>query len=403
MWQTLFTIATVGCVLLLCTAVWLWTQRHALRQQVAELRRELAESELQVDSLRDTLSQRDVEIVKARTQLDGLDDKFKALAADALEQNSKQVLKPIELLIKPISESLDKQEKAIQSLETKREGAYKALEQHLKTMVEDQKALQGETANLVKALRRPEVRGKWGQMQLRRVAELAGMIDHCDFTEEQAVDGGSQRPDMVVHLPADREIVIDAKTPIDAYISAIEAEDESIREQHLNRHVEQIEAQVKSLSVKKYFDQFERSPAFVVMFIPGEVFLQPAAIRKPKLIEEAMEKNVIIATPTMLVALLKAVALGWREEKVAESAQEIKELGRLLHDQIGTIVDRLAKHQRSLGSAFGTFNELLTAVEGRLVSRARKFDDLGAGSSKALPEVPQIEIPPREVRQPVSE
>ncbi|GAB4108003.1 MAG: DNA recombination protein RmuC [Phycisphaeraceae bacterium] len=425
MWPTLFTIAAVLCVLLLLAVVWLWSQRQGLLRRESQLSTELDEAERQAASLRDELRQRDVEIAKARAQLEGLGDRFKALANDVLKQSNEQLLQlakevfdgkqkdataqleqrkqAIEQMIKPIRESLDKHAKAVTDIEKQREGAYQSLRQQLSSMLEDQKSLQRETANLVKALRRPDVRGRWGEVQLKRVAELAGMVEHCDFVEQGTL-GDGLRPDMRVHLPGGREIVVDAKTPIDAFLTAVEAEDETQREQELERHVRHITERINELSGKRYQDQV-RSADFVVLFIPGESFLYAAANRRADLIEYAMSKGVVIATPTTLVALLKAVALGWREEKIAENARRISELGKELHERIAVALGHVEKLGKSLESSVQHYNKFVGSFESRVIASARKFKELGADSSKELPAepTPQIEITPREVKQGISE
>lgn len=357
----------------------------------------------------------------ARTQMS---DTFKALAGDALKQSSEQFLQladqrlqnqqtqatneldqrkqAIEQLVKPLKETLDKYNTAVHDVEKSRKEAYGSLRTQLGTLVDDQRALRGETANLVKALRRPEVRGRWGEIQLKRVAELAGMIDRCDFDEQVTVTGGdqTQRPDMVVHLPSDRTIVIDAKTPLDAYLSAVEAQDENQRRTFLEAHAQQIVRKVNDLSSKGYASQFNRSPEFVVLFIPGEPFLYEAVQVRPELIEEAMIKNVIIATPSTLISLLKAVAAGWREQKLAENAQLISEVGAELHHRLCVAVKHLTSVGSSLTSTIDSYNKFVGSLESRVMVQARKLEDLGAAANnKQLPDaIDPVEILPRDVK-----
>jgi len=433
-------------VVLLALCVWLFTSRGSLQ-------RDLADTQTQRDTLTAENQSLGNEITEARQTIARLDEKvagfderlteqrkqheqaqqqaqaqFKALASDALSKAQTDFLRlandnfkgkqkdanaeldqrktAIENLLKPIREGLDKQSKAITEMDEKRAGAYAGLKQLVGTMIEDQKALRGETGNLVKALRRPDVRGRWGEMQLRRVAELAGMIDRCDFSEQHTTnttDGRSLRPDMVVHLPAGREIVVDAKAPIDAYVSAIEAETDDDREGQLQRYVRHVEDKVTDLASKSYQSQFDRSPDFVVMFIPGESFLQAALQRKPELMDSAFNRGVVIATPSTLIALLKAVAAGWREEQVAESAKKVNDLGVELHARLAT----LSKHLGNLGKAVDKtvehYNKFVGSYESQVMVQARRFQQLGADSNKELPaegDLPQIETQPREVQEP---
>ncbi len=356
-----------------------------------------------------------------------LDDSLAGLATKSLNESNKQFLElakktfesekkdadaslkerqvAIETLVKPIQEKLQQTTLAISEIEKNRKEAYGGLRQHLEAMVSDQKQLRDETANLVKALRRPEVRGQWGEMQLRRVAELAGMAAHCDFMEQTHVstEGGSGglRPDMVVTLPGGRQIVVDAKTPITAYIDAAECTDDADRDANLGRHVKHIEDKVAELSSKRYQDYF-RTADFVVLFIPGESFLYAAASRKPSLIENAMNRNVVIATPTTLISLLKVVALGWREEQLADNAKKIQDLGQELHKRVATLTRHLDNLGKAVGKTVEHYNKFVGSYESQVMVQTRKFQELGADSPKELPaegELPQIEIVPRELRE----
>jgi len=405
-------------------------RRHAQRR-VWELQAERDELRADLESLRERNHELDKQIASYKAQFENLDDRFTSLATKAIHETGERFQKQffdlakktfegeqkeasaaleqrkqaIEQMLKPIRESLERHAKAVTEIEKSREGAYHALRQQMTSMVEDQRRLRGETENLVKALRRPDVRGRWGEMQLRRVAELAGMIDYCDFTEQPSVGEGEsrQRPDMVVHLPAGREIVVDAKTPIEAFLSAIEATDDEERERQLDRHVRHIETQVQSLSSKGYQTQFARTPDFVVLFIPGESFLEAAVRRKPELLEQAMNRNVLVATPSTLIGLLKAVASGWREQQLAENARRISKLGQELHERVATLTEHLQKLGGSLHTTLKHYNTLVGSYESRVLVSARRFKELGADSSKELPaegEVDRVETTPREVNQP---
>ncbi len=316
-------------------------------------------------------------------------DAFKALAGDALKESNVQFLQladqrfkveqteaakqlevrkqAVEALVKPLRETLDKYNGVVNDIEKARKEAYGALRAQLGSLVNDQRGLKDETARLVKSLRRPEVRGRWGEIQLKRVVELAGMIERCDFDEQVSVKSGSGglRPDMVVHLPNDRTIVIDAKTPLDAYLDAVQEGDDSQQRTHLERHANQVSGKVAELAGKQYSAQFERSPDFVVLFIPGESFLYAAVQIKPGLIEQAMEKNVVIATPSTLISLLKAVEVGWREERIAENAQKISALGQDLHKRLCDAIGHVQKVGSSLESAVKAYNGFLGSLETR--------------------------------------
>ncbi|MBB6430250.1 DNA recombination protein RmuC [Algisphaera agarilytica] len=342
-----------------------------------------------------------------------LDDSLAGLATKSLNESNKQFLElakktfesekkdadaslkqrqvAIETLVKPIQEKLQQTTQAINEIEKNRKEAYGGLKQHLAAMVTDQKQLRDETANLVKALRRPEVRGQWGEMQLRRVAELAGMAAHCDFTEQTSVDSGALRPDMIVDLPGGRQIVVDAKTPITAYIDAAEATEDADRDTNLGRHVKHIEEKIAELSSKRYQDHFATAD-FVVLFIPGESFLYAAASRKPDLIENAMNRNVVIATPTTLISLLKVVALGWREEQLADNAKKIQDLGQELHKRVATLTRHLDNLGKAVGKTVEHYNKFVGSYESQVMVQTRKFQELGADSPKELPAEGEIEI-----------
>ncbi|MEN8205010.1 MAG: DNA recombination protein RmuC [Pseudomonadota bacterium] len=344
-----------------------------------------------------------------------LKDTFNTLAGNALKDNTARFLqlahenmkqfqiraeddlnqkeKAIEWLVKPIKDALDKTESEMRRMENERKQAQGALTRHLESIAESHKLLQSETRNLVQALRRPEVRGQWGELTLRRLAELAGMVEHCDFHEQESVqtEQGQQRPDMVVRMPDKREIVVDAKTPLDAYLSAVESTDDNERKSHLERHARNVRARIKELSSKAYWQQFKFSPDFVVLFIPGDQFLTAALECEHALIEEALTQNVILATPTSLVALLRAVAYGWRQEVLAENAETIREVGQEMYGRLTTFAEHLSKLGRSLDNSVDAFNKTVGSYDSRVLPGARKFTEMGISAKKELPRVEQIE------------
>ena len=409
----------------------------------AELRGQLDKAEAACLDLREALDEAVQAKVKAETELaqtaqrlteerrtlddarTKLSDAFKALAGDALGKNNEAFLalagqtfeklvaeakgdlgkrqEAIDGLVKPLSESLHMFEEHVRGLEKTRQEAYTGLEGHLKTLTTTQAQLQKETAGLVTALRTPQVRGRWGELTLKRVVELAGMSDHCDFTEQVTVESsesGRQRPDMIVHLPGERDVVVDSKVSLDAFLEAVEAADEDARKDALKRHARQIRNHMTSLAGKNYWQQFDKAPEFAVMFIPGESFLAAAADEDRGLIEDGLERRVILATPTTLMALLRAVAYGWRQDQVARGAQEISELGRQLYDRMKV----LAEHVRGIGNglerANAAYNSAVGSIEARVMPAARRFKDLGAGTGDDIPPMSPVEITPRKLSLP---
>ena len=352
-----------------------------------------------------------------------LSDSFAALSSQALQQNSEAFLKlaeqnlnkhqtiaknelekkekSIETLIKPIRETLDKTERQLLNIEKDRKEAFGSLSEHLRQMTDTHVRLQKETQNLVSALRRPEVRGQWGEMTLKRLAELAGMIEHCDFIEQQSVsaEDGKIRPDMIVRMPDKRELIVDAKTPLDAYLNAVQADSDAEKLSELKRHARNVREQVKELASKHYWSQFKNSPDYIVMFVPGDQFLSAALEQDPQLLEYALSNKVVLATPTSLIALLRAVAFGWRQQAVARNAEQIQKLGEDLHSRILTFVDHISKLGSSLSSSIDHYNRAVGSLERSVLPGARKFTELGIESRKELGEVEQIEKAPRKVSE----
>ena len=296
-------------------------------------------------------------------------------------------------LVEPLRTALEKTDLQAQSLERERRDAYATLRTQIEGLAGNHSQLQRETRNLVTALRRPEVRGRWGEMTLRRVVELAGMSQHCDFTEQLNVvaDERMQRPDLVVHMPDDRDLVVDVKTPLDAYLEAIEAQSEGERQAALKRHAQQVEARVRQLGSKSYWAQFERSPEFAVLFLPGDQFFAAALVERPDLIETAIGQSVIIATPSTLIALLKTVALGWRQSAVAQNAAVIREQGQELYKRLATFGGHMQKLSQRLNAAVDAHNSAVGSLERQVLPQARRFTELGITADAPLPLLEPIE------------
>ncbi len=318
-----------------------------------------------------------------------------AEAAGTLEQRKAQ----IEGLLKPLQELLGQYQSRLGDIEKSRAESYSSLREQLGGLAESQRTLNLQTTQLVSALRRPQTRGQWGEVTLRRLVELAGMSNRCDFTEQTSVETeeGRQRPDMIVNLPGDRTIVIDCKASLDAFLDAAAAPDEDIRRSHLQRHCQQVKQRARELAVKSYWSQFQRSPEFVVMFLPGEAFLYAALEQDGGLIEETLKNNIIIATPTTLMALLKAIEFGWRQELVTQNAEEIRKHGKDLYDRLALVATHFAKLGSNLDSAVSAYNTALGSMEARVLVTARKIAELGARSDKELPQLDPIDVRPREL------
>jgi len=412
--------------------VWLLAQsRSALHLARLAASKDAERSELQA-SVAALKTELDHEREAAKEKLAVLDDAqrrlsetFQALSAEALRRNNTSFLElantslerfqesakgdlekrqaAITELVKPVRESLDKVDAKIQEIEKTRAGAYEALTTQVRTMMEAQGQLRTETHQLATALRSPVVRGRWGEVQLRRVVELAGMLAHCDFVEQTSVttETGRQRPDLVVRLPGGRQIVVDAKAPLAAYLEAFDIRDEATRLLKFAAHAAHIRAHIDALSKKAYWEQFAQAPEFVVLFLPGESFFSAALEHDPALIEYGTERRVILATPTTLISLLKAVFYGWRQERLAENAEEISRLGRELYKRVADMGGHMERMGRSLSSAVEHFNKLAATTETRVLVTARKFRDLEpAQPGDELDSVTQVETVARQLQAP---
>jgi DNA recombination protein RmuC len=324
------------------------------------------------------------------------EEKFKALKDEtAIELNHRHT--SLEALMNPLTESLRAYQQETKDLEDKRLREFTSVSEQLKHLATAQSTLQTETSKLVNALRSPHVRGRWGEIALRKTAELAGMSAYCDFHEQESVstETGRQRPDMVVKLPAGRDVVVDSKVPLSAFLDSLETNTDEFREIALKRHAAHVKSHIRQLASKEYWDQFPSAPEFVVLFIPNDSFLAAAAEQDPSLIESALTLKVVIATPTTFIALLRAIAYGWRQEQVAEGAQRISRLGQELAERMGTMTEHFSKVGHALGRTVESYNATVSSLENRILPSARKFQQLGVNPRKNIPDLQPIEQRPR--------
>ena len=416
-------IAGITVALLFGIIGWM-AGRSSKSSQLNEL---ISERDEALRHLADAKTRRELEAQAAEERLAELkelrekfESTFKALSADALKQSSQQFLdlakenfaryqegakgdlekrqQAINELVAPIRKSLDQVDEKIQLIEKAREGAYSGLQEQIRNLLESQGKLQSETNNLIFALKTPNVRGRWGEMQLERTVEFAGMTEHVDFVQQESAptESGLQRPDLIVKLPGKKHIVVDAKTPLAAYLEALETDDGEARVELLKRHARQVRDHIKALGSKQYWRQFDPSPEFVVIFLPGEAFFSAALEQDPDLIQYGTSENVLLATPTTLIALLKSAAYGWRQEAIADEAKQISALGRELYERLTTQTDHYVDVGKALRKAVDSYNKSIRSMETRVLVTARKFESLAEDSKKRLPEPEQIEETPLE-------
>lgn len=395
---------------------------RSLQREREELLKRAAALEAELGAERQA-GQEKIRLLK-QTQIQA-EQAFQALSAEALASNNRTFLdlakrtldnyqqqaqgdleqrqQAINRLVKPLEQSLQQVDGKVAQLEQARTGAYARLDEQLKALLGSQTRLETETGNLVRALRTPVVRGRWGEIQLRKVVEMAGMLNYCDFVEQESSDSGRLRPDLVVKLPNGRNIVVDSKAPLQAYLDSLEADDETERKAHLLQHARQIRTHLQKLSSKNYWEQFRPTPEFVVLFLPGETFFSAALGQDPGLIEAGVDQKVLLATPTTLIALLRSVAYGWQQEQLTENAEQISKLGRELYDRLATLSGHFSQMGKGLERAVDSYNKGMASLDSRVLVSARKFKELGAGSSKAIEPAEQLDRQPRTIPEPKTE
>ena len=429
--EDVFELALVVAGLALGVVVAWLVARQALQARVAsletltdELRKQLTVRDLEVSDLRGAVESERTQRAQAEARWEAarqnveeqkrlleearerLTDTFKSLSADALRQSSTAFLERADaqlgFAVKPLEEALKRYEEHVREIETARQQAYGGLETQLRILTSSSAELQRETGNLVTALRAPHIRGRWGEITLHRVVELAGMVEHCDFAEQVTVEGdsGRLRPDMIVRLPAGREIIVDSKVPLSAYLDATTAASAEERTAALLRHAQQVRQHMIALAGKAYWEEFGKAAELVVMFIPGESFVSAAVEVDPALIEDGMARRVVVATPTTLIALLRAIAYGWRQEQLATNAAQISDLGKHLYERLRTVGEHFNDVGRALLRATSAFNKAVGSMESRVLPAARRFKDLAAGTGEEIAPLETVDEQPRELTAP---
>ena len=409
--STLIIVPAVAALIVGAAFGYAWAQVRASRR-IEELRVELEAARVRLETFTRAEAAR-VEVLEQSEQR--LRAAFQEMASESMRLNSDRFLQlareslgrdqaiasstlkeretAIAQLVEPLRAAIERTETQAQALERERRDAYSTLRTQIELLAAGQTQLERETRNLVTALRRPEVRGRWGELTLRRLVELAGMSEHCDFTEQMhlALDEGAVRPDMVVHLPDSRAIVVDVKTPLDAFLEALDADSQESRALALQKHAQQVETRVRQLASKAYWLQFENSPEFCVLFLPGDQFLGTALAERPELLDNALKQNVIIATPSTLIALLKVVAHGWRQSAVAQNAAVIRELGQELHKRLSTFTGHLARLGQRLDGAVEAYSAAVGSLERQVLPQARRFSELGVTADAPIPQLEPID------------
>jgi DNA recombination protein RmuC len=394
-----------------------------LTEKVPQLEAALKEKEEECHALLTDFRITEEKLAMLQQAEEQLKNAFKALSSDALEKNNRSFLDlakaslekfqegakgdlekrqtAINELLNPMKESLQKLDQGMRQIEKERKGDQESLKVQIQSLFENEKVLKQETSNLVKALRSPLARGRWGEIQLRRVVELAGMLNHCDFFEQQQEmgDTGRLRPDLIVRLPGGRQVVIDAKVPLEAYLEAIHTDDEAVRLQRFKDHARQVRAHISALGKKAYWEHFQPTPEFVILFLPAETFFSAALEYDPSLIEVGAEQNVILATPTTLIALLRAVAYGWKQENLTRQVEKLHELGQDLYKRLADMTTHFSKMGRSLSSAVENYNKGIGSLETRVLVTARKFKEMGVFPGQIeIEEIEMVEKTPRELQ-----